>query len=281
MDALQSLLRSTIALDQARMLVLFLIFLPPFFFLYWAVKRGLVHVSLRPIAAYDSFKALLARAAETGQPVHLSLGIAGIGDQHTADTTAGLTVLEYVADRAAVSASPPIVTLSNPTALPVAQDLLRRAYRRHGYPEEYDPARARMIAPDAVSLAGASPNPAIYAGGQNDAFAYAAGTMRLLTQQPLVANVMVGLFGDEFLLLGETGAQHNLNQIGGTSATSVLPFFYTSVRDPLIGEEIYASGAYLSSKPAHLSSLAAQDVMRWFLALAILGGVALKTMGWI
>ena len=260
------------------MLVLFLIFLPPFFFAYWAIKRGL-QVNLRPIAAYDSLKALLAQAAEAGQPVHLSLGIAGIGDQHTADTTAGLTVLDYVADRAAVSASPPIVTLSNPTALPVAQDVLRRAYRRHGYPEEYDPARARFIAPDPALSTGISPDPAVYASGQTDAFAYAAGTMRLLTQQPLIANVMVGFFGDEFLLLGETGAQRRLNQIGGTSATNVLPFFYTSVPNPLIGEEIFASGAYLSNKAAHIGSLVAQDVMRWLLVAGVVGGIVLKTLG--
>ncbi|OGO37190.1 MAG: hypothetical protein A2Z03_03680 [Chloroflexi bacterium RBG_16_56_8] len=278
MDALLSLLKSTIGFDQARMLVLFLIFLPPFFFAYWAIKRGL-QVNLRPIAAYDALKALLAQAAEAGQPVHLSLGIAGIGDQHTADTTAGLTVLDYVADRAAVSASPPIVTLSNPTALPVAQDVLRRAYRRHGYPEEYDPARARFIAPDPALSTGISPNPAVYASGQTDAFAYAAGTMRLLTQQPLIANVMVGFFGDEFLLLGETGAQRHLNQIGGTSATSVLPFFYASVPNPLIGEEIFASGAYLSNKAAHIGSLVAQDVMRWLLVAGVVGGIVLKTLG--
>ncbi len=161
------------------------------------MKRG-THLTLRPIAAFDALKGLLAQATEAGRPVHLSLGIAGIGDQATADTTAGLVVLEYLADRAAVSASPAIVTLSNPTALPVAQDLIRRAYDRHGYPDEYDPRRARLIAPDPTLGAGYSPNPAVYAGGQRDGVAYAAGTMQLLNQQPLMANVMVGRFGDEF-----------------------------------------------------------------------------------
>lgn len=279
MDALLSLLRSGIETDQARMLVLFLLFLPPFFFSYWAVKRGL-HVNLRPIAGYESLKGLLAQAAEAGQPVHLSLGIAGIGDEHTADTAAGLAVLEYIADRAAVSASPPIVTLANPTALPVAQDILRRAYRRHGYPEEYDPARAQFVAPP-PTLNTVSPNPALYAGNQVDAFAYAAGTMHLLNQEPLVANVMVGFFGDEYLLLGETGAQRQLNQIGGTSATGVLPFFQATVPNPLIGEEIYAGGAYLSNRTANLSSLVAQDVMRWLLVGGVIVGIALKSMGFI
>lgn len=268
MDALLSLLKSSLESGQAQGLALFLFFLPLFFFAYWAIKRG-APVTLRPIPGYAALKRLLAHAAEAGQPVHLSLGTAGIGDQATADTMAGLTVLDYLAERAAISASPPLVTLAHPTALPVAQDLLRRAYRRHGYPEEYDPARARLIAPD----------PAIDVGGRGDAFAYAAGTMRLLTQQKLIANVMVGRFGDEFLLLGETGAQRHLNQIGGTSATRVLPFVYASVAHPLIGEEIYAAGAYLSNKPAHLSSLFAQDLMRWFLVAGVIVAIALKTTG--
>lgn len=279
MDALLSLLGSSIEMDRARMLVLFLLFLPPFFFSYWAVKRGL-HVNLRSIAGYEALKGLLAQAAEAGQPVHLSLGIAGIGDEHTADTSAGLAVLDYIADRAAVSASPPLVTLANPTALPVAQDILRRAYRRHGYPEEYDPARARFIAPPPTLNTG-SPNPAIYAGNQTDAFAYAAGTMHLLNRERLVANVMVGFFGDEYLLLGETGAQRQLNQIGGTSAPGVLPFFYATVPNTLVGEEIYAGGAYLSNRLSHVSSLVAQDVMRWMLVGIVIVGIALKSIGWI
>ncbi len=278
MDALLSLFGSTLESNQARALVLFLVFLPPFFFALWAVRRGRP-ISLRPIGAYDTLKRLLAQAAEAGRPVHLSVGIGGIGDRSTADTMAGLTVLDYIAERAAISASPPIVTLAHPTALPVVQDLLRRAYRRHGYPEEYDPARARLSAPDPLAYTGATPNPALYAAGQNDAFPYAVGAMRLLTQQPLIANVMVGLFGDEFLLLGETGAQRGLDQIGGTSAPGVLPFVYTSVANPLIGEEIYAGGAYLTNRPAHVGSLWAQDVMRWGLVGMVVLGILLRSLG--
>lgn len=278
--------------NQAWMLALFLLFLPPFFFAYWAIKRGL-QVSFRPIAGFQALKAILGQAAEAGQPVHLSLGIAGVGAEHTADTTAGLYFLEYIADRAVVSAIPPIVTLANPTVLPIAQDYMRRAYRRHGYAEEYDQTRVRFVAPepnlttDVESPPASSVNPmsALVPGtspaGPIDAFAYAAGTMRMLTQQPLAANVMVGTFGDEFLLLAETGAQRNLRQIGGTSVIGVLPFVFTSVENPLIGEEIYAGGAYLSNRLAHVSSLFAQDVMRWLMIAIIVVGIVLKTIGLI
>ncbi len=270
----------TIEPERAIALALFLLFIPIFIFAYGAVTRGAA-ITLRPIPSYDRLKQILAQAAEAGQPVHLSLGIAGIGDQATADTSAGLAILEYLAERAAVSATPPIVTLAHPTALPIAQDILRRAYRRLGYPEEYDPARARFIAPDPNLNTGASTSPLLFASVQNDAFAYAAGVMHLLNKVKLIANVMIGRFGDEFLLMGETGAQHNLNQIGGTSTRSALPFVYASVANPLIGEEIYAGGAYLSNKPSHLSSLLAQDIARWLLVAGIVIAVGLKSLGFI
>ncbi len=270
MDALLNLLNSTIGTEQAIMLGLFLFFLPIFFFAYWAVKRG-AQFTLRPIAGYATLKSLLGRAAELGQPVHLSLGVAGIGDEATADTAAALTVLDYMADRSAVNATPSTITVANPTALLVAQDILRRAYNRQGYPEEYNPTHARFVAPPPILIE--SPN------GSAGAFAYAAGVMRLLNQQKLAANVMIGRFGDEFLLLGETGAQRELMQIGGTSAPGVLPFVNATMTHPLIGEEIYAGGAYLANKPSHLSSLLAQDIMRWVLVGGVFVAIVLKTLG--
>jgi hypothetical protein len=103
--------------------------------------------------------------------------------------------------------------------------------------------------------------------------------MQIIDQQKLVANVMIGRFGDEFLLMGEAGAQRNLAQIGGTSAVHVLPFVNATMTHPLIGEEIYAGGAYLSDKPAHLASLFAQDMMRWILVAFMVMAILLRTLG--
>ena len=280
MEYLTSLLTATIAPQNALALALLLFFLPVFYFANWAVKRG-AKISLRPIASYAALKRLLANAAETGQPIHLSLGTAGVGDAATADTMAGLTVLQYLADRAAVSASPPIVSTSNPTALVIAQDVLRRAYLRHGYAEEYDPTRARLIAPDPALSTNSLPAPVESGVGQGGGFPYAAGVMRMLTRTKLTANVMIGRFGDEFLLMAETGAQKDLNQIGGTSSIRVLPFVYSSMSSPLIGEEIYAAGAYLGDQPGHVSSLAAQDAIRWLLILGLVMAIALRSAGWM
>ena len=47
----------------------------------------------------------------------------------------------------------------------------------------------------------------------------------------------------------------------------------------LIGEELYASGAYTQAGRMHIASLRAQDVMRWLLVAVIVGGVILNFAG--
>ena len=47
----------------------------------------------------------------------------------------------------------------------------------------------------------------------------------------------------------------------------------------LVGEEIYAAGAYVNAGPMHAASLQAQDVLRWLLVAVILGGTILKLLG--
>jgi Domain of unknown function (DUF6754) len=255
-----------LGLSNVWMVVLFLLFVVVFVYFVWRADLDPGSI-LRPIPAYDALKDLLARAAEAGETVHISIGTGGIGQAATADTTAGLYALEYLADRAAVSGTAPVVTVSDPTALPIAQDQLRRAYRRQGYPQEYDPRQVRLVAP---SL-------------NNNSVAYSAGVMDLLSHERVMANVMIGAFddyqtaislGDEFLLMGETGARKDLFQVAGTSNPRALPFFYATISHPLLGEEIYAAGAYLGARRGHIASLLAQDTVRAMLV----GGVVLAAL---
>jgi Domain of unknown function (DUF6754) len=263
MTVLTSLLdASGIGEAQAAMLAFFLLFLPPFVYFVWRARID-PHLPLRRIAAFDSLRDLLARAAETGRPVHISMGTGGFGGTTTADTLAGLNTLEFLTERAAVSDIPPIVSVTEPTALPVAQDQMRRIYERQGYPEDFDPLQARFIAPPV----------------NGSAVPYAAGVMDVLGHEDVIANVMVGSFGDEFLLMAERGAQLDVFQAGGSSNPSVLPFVYTSVSQPLFGEEIYAAGAYLSNRASHIASLVTQDVMRVFFVILVVLAVLARTLG--
>jgi hypothetical protein len=56
---------------------------------------------------------------------------------------------------------------------------------------------------------------------------------------------------------------------------------YASVDEPLIGEELFAAGAYSDAGRAHQVSLQVQDIFRWAIILILLGGSALKLFGLI
>ncbi len=245
---------SGIGAQQAWMLAVFLPFLIPFFYLLYRAPRSSLRPKLRAIPAYDSLKKLFSFAAETGQAVHVSVGTAGVSSTQTADTLAGLYALEFLADRAANSDIPPLVTVTEPTALPAALDQLRRAYERQGYPDEFRFDQARFIAPPV----------------NGSAVPYAAGVLDILNHEPVTANVMLGSFNEEFLLMTEPGAQRNMVQIGGTSSINVLPFVYLTMTEPILGEEIYAAGAYLLDRVGHYTSLIAQDVFRVGIVLFII-----------
>lgn len=248
---------------QALMLAAFLPFLIPFFYFLYRAPRSATRPRLRAIPAYDSLKRLMSRAVETGQAVHVSVGTAGVSGAQTADTLAGLYVLEFLADRAANSDIPPLVTVTEPTAFPAALDQVRRAYERQGYPDEHRFEHARFVAPPM----------------NGSAVPYAAGVMDILDHEPVTANVMVGSFGDEFLLMTEPGAQRRALQTGGTSNPSVMPFVYLTMPEPLFGEEFYAAGAYLLERVGHYTSLIAQDVFRVVLVALVVLVVIARTIG--
>jgi hypothetical protein len=236
-------------------LVLLLLILPILFYLTSRVRAGKAG-ELRSIPAMDVLPDLVGRSAETGRPLHVSVGVAGIGDRMTSQTWAGLTLLSQLADEAAACDTPLIVTVADAVVLPIAQDIVRRAYVRNGNAEGYDSTNVQLIAPNAM--------------------AYASGVAGILEREPLTANVMVGQFGDEYLLMGETGARLGVRQIAGTADPGTLPFVYATADETLIGEEIFAGGAYTAGIPSQIGSLLAEDWLRWLVAAGILVAAALK-----
>ena len=238
-------------------LVLLLLILPILFYLTSRVRASKAG-ELRSIPAMDGLPELVGRSAETGRPLHVSVGVAGVGGSLTSDTWAGLALLSQLADEAATCDTPLIVTVSDATVLPIAQDIVRRAFIRNGNPEGYDPTQVQLIAPNSM--------------------AYASGVAGILEREPLTANVMVGQFGDEYLLMGETGARQGVRQIVGTADPATLPFVHASADEALIGEEIYAGSAYTAQRPIQIGSLVAEDWLRWLVVAGILVATVLKIL---
>jgi hypothetical protein len=205
---------------------------------------------LRAISAFDALPDQTGRAAESGQTLHISLGTGGIGGSDTVASLAGLTVLSHLAEQGVATDTPPLVTVSDPTLLPLAQNVLRQAYIRRGRRGDFRRTQVRLVA--------ASP------------MAYALGTMDILTHEPVLANVMFGAFGPEVGLIARAGAEANLVQLSGSDDPQALSILHASTDQVVVGEELYATGGYLDRTAAKLASLAAEDVVRILLILFII-----------
>ena len=211
----------------------------------WASRRP----ALRPLTGLRILPGQQSRAIESGQSLHLALGAGSVGGSDTATTLAGLAVLESLADEAAATDTPPTVTVADPTTMVMAQDILRRAYIRHGNPAGFDPRSGRDVA--------ASPLP------------YAAGVADILASEETSANVMAGVFGSEVAFISEEGSRQGFLQVAGAADPTALGVLYPSVSHLLAGEEMYTAGAYINERPAHIASLLAQDIVRWVLVIII------------
>jgi hypothetical protein len=83
---------------------------------------------------------------------------------------------------------------------------------------------------------------------------------------------MMGGYMAYSLLMLELGARHNAFQIAGTASWHQIPFLVAVADFALIGEELYAAGAYLSKDPAKVGSLVGQDYCKFVgLAFILLG----------
>ncbi len=248
------------AIDRHSAIVLsaLLLLVPAIPFLTARIRAGRVP-RLRDIAGYDMLPQYTAQSLETDRPMHVSVGVRGLTDTATAQTLAGLSALQYVAGQAAVNGTHLTVTAADPTALPIAQDVVRRAYDEWG--------RRSQLAMSDVRLYG--PEPATYAAGVMGS---------VLSREAPLANVMIGALGDEYLLIGETARRKGIVQVVGTGILQALPFVYVSADHAILGEEAFAAGAYLSRFPSHVASLIAQDWMRIVIVLVILVGIVLETI---
>jgi len=215
--------------------------------------------TLRPIDAYERLNRSVGIAVEDGTRLHISLGRGNLLTARSGSALAGLAMLRRLAERTSVSDRPPIVTSGDAPLTILSQDTLQSGYRAAGAEEQYRLNTGR--------LAGLSP------------FAYAAGTMPIMRDESVSTNVIIGDLGAESALLAEAADRENSSLIAASDNLSAQSIFYASSQDPLIGEELFAAGAYVGAGVSHEASLNAQDILRWLIILAIIIGSGLKILG--
>jgi hypothetical protein len=201
-------------------------------------KRG-----LRKIPAFDQLRRIIDLSVEDGSRLQISLGRGGLLGPEAASAFAGMTLLRQIANVAADSDQPPIATTGDGSLMLLAQDSLQNVYKRLGISEQYYP---RL-----VQTTGLTP------------MSYAAGALPRILDRGVSASAFVGSFGEEIGLLTAGTQLSGGFSIGGSENLTGQAVLYASADQPLIGEEIFASGAYTEAGPTHRASLRAQDVLRW------------------
>ncbi len=211
--------------------------------------------SLRSIRSYDAVREGLSVSAETGRAMHTSPGTGGVraGGMGTASTLAGLDIVESMARVSAITAAPVQSTTDDAVAYSLAENALRSGFARAGWSMETESGGARFIT-------------------QDDPIAYVAGASEVVAQQRTAQAVFAGQFGPEVLFLMEAHRRTGAQQIGGSSDPQGIALMRLSADQTLVGEEIFASGAYLERRKPNIASLLAQDWLRWAIVLLIIIG---------
>ena len=96
----------------------------------------------------------------------------------------------------------------------------------------------------------------------------------MIFDDAISANLMIGSFGNEAALITSAGERSQTKTLAGTDNLPGQAILYATAHDPLIGEELYAGGAYMDANPMHEASLHAQDIFRW----AIIGLVIILSL---
>jgi len=210
----------------------------------------------RPIPAFQKLGHAIGLSVEAGTRLHLTLGRGSLSGIEGASAVVGLNILERVARTASISDRPPIATSGDATIGILSQDVLYNSFRSIGASGTYDPIYGQV--------SGLTP------------FAYAAGTLPTIFDEQVSTTILTGHFGSEVALIADGSDRVGAMTLAGSDNLPAQAILYAAAQEPLIGEELYAAGAYLKTGPVHSASLRAQDLLRWVIILAIMLGSILK-----
>lgn len=207
----------------------------------------------RDIPAFARLRQAVGLVVEDGSRLHVSLGRGALTTPQSASALAGLALLRRLVGLTSAGDQPPIATSGDAALAILSQDTLQVAAKFF---------EGATVDSTAGRLTGLTP------------FSYAAGTIPAIRDENVSANVLMGNFGVEVALLTDAVERENTFVLAGSDNLTAQAVIYASAQEPLIGEEIYAAGAYVESGPLHTASLTVQDVLRWLIIAAILAGAA-------
>jgi hypothetical protein len=248
---------SILAAGRITELVFLIMFAAAIVYAMYSAKHGKLP-TIRRLPALDTLDEVVGRATEMGRPLLYSTG-GNLTDVETPQTIAAFTILDYVAHKSAKMGSKVLVAPRFALHIPIVTGVLQDAYLAEGKPELFKPEMVQYFS--------------------DQQFAFGQGVMGLIARERPASLVMVGAWWGESLLFLEAASIYGVMALGGTANTHQIPFIVLCTSSCLIGEEIFAAGAYLSKDPVSVGTVAAGDIARYvILALLVIGSI-LMTAG--
>jgi hypothetical protein len=218
-------------------------------------KRGRP-MFVRRIAGLEAIEEAVGRATEMGKAV---LYVPGIDEANNIQTIYSMVILNNVAKMVARYETPLIVPVCRAFVVPLAEETVRAGYLDAGRPEAFNRNNIRYLS--------------------DEQFAFTAAVNGIMLRERPAANLFLGSFFAESLILAETGFSTGAIQIAGTANIHQLPFFVVACDYTLIGEEFFATSAYLSKEPDLLGTLKATDAVKTLIMILLVLGTILQTAG--
>ncbi|MCY3020440.1 MAG: hypothetical protein NTW87_15580 [Planctomycetota bacterium] len=237
------------------LLVALLMIAPPMIMIALAKrwKRRGLDMYIRRIPGVDAIEDAVGRTVEMGRPILFTFGLADVGPLFFAC----LGVLSHIARLAARYSVRLFVPQRDIEVMAITQNAVRECYQAEGRLDRYHEDDIRFLS-----------------GAQ---FAFASGYMGIAHREKAAACFLFGSFAAESLILAEAGQQIGAIQVAGTTDNPQIPFFITTCDFTVIGEEVFAAGAYLSHDPVQHGSLRGQDIAKMLLLLFIVIGILTTT----
>ena len=241
--------------------VLFILLMLSFLTLYLYIQKSVGGdiPKLRRLPAVDAIDEVLGRAVEMGKTVVFTHGTGKLETSGSAGSLAAIATLPYVARRTVNLGLDLYLPTGSHTAYNVLGEVMREAALMEGNPSMYNPDNVRYLSE--VSRA------------------YSAGVMSILMTENVGAAIFLGSYHHAGLMVVETANQAGAMSVGGTDSFSQLCWFVAGCDYSLLGEEIYALGAYMGKDPVSVGAIAGQDIIKMAVLIITLVGVILTQVG--
>lgn len=222
--------------------------------------KGKTNYRVRHISAVEGLKTSRVTAVEKGRRRQVILGHRLWSQTYPGLGLQALTALPAFIDAEAVVDGGQILSLGGGSLLVLARQVIQGRYK-DGFSESINEGVQHLTLPGVTPLS------------------FTAGILDMLAQQRPYSTALFGDYGPEAALWAASTADRGGEVFAAAGSLESQAVLFLSVRDLLIGEEIYLIPGSLDPAKSDRTGCLVEDILRIVLITSLLAGVVLKLGG--